>query len=401
MTERQPCAVCYKDGTTSYSRCGHILHEDCLRPQHSKCPKCGYDLSPAEMEKIYFKIRLSGLSDNEKRNLSNCLFRIELYDHDQRHLDDKSLNQLKSFGWDINSKICGAAYQFHQACKYDDIDRVNLFIEHGFDYSKYGEDGLEEACSNLCYGTFEKLLSLGFKLQPGSLIKLIRSKNLEAVKLAIDSGLDVNYSGPDGPRPIRVAAQVGSIEIIELLIENGAYCQGFNENECTLVHLAAENNSNLRLIKYLEESGFDLNARSEKHQTPLMFSMANERTCVTRYLIDKVGNIEAVDKRGQTALHHSAFYAGNFENMKILLLNGANPNAKDCNGKTPLHVVEFDFYEKVEMLLDHGADMHVRDNVGKVPYDYIYYGLCEEMKQRFIDGGSQIAKKNKKNKKNK
>ena len=394
MTEIQRCAVCYKDGTTSYSRCGHILHEDCLSPQYSICRKCGFELSPAEMEKIYYKIRLSCLSSYEKQNLSNCLYRFARNENDKRRLDDKILNQLKSFGWNINSKICGAAFKFHQACKNDDIDRVNLFIEHGFDYKKYGEDGLEEACSNLSYGTFEKLLSLGFKMRPFSIFRFIRSKILQALKLAIDSGLDVNYSEPHGPRPIHVAAEIGSIEIIEFLIENGAYCQGFNENDdTTLVHVAAGSNSNLRLIKYLEESGFDLNARSkEKHLTPLMFAVKNERTCVTRYLIDKFGNIDAVDKLGQTALHHSAYYGGNLENVKILLLNGANPNAKDCNGKTPLHVVSSDYDEKVEMLLNHGADMHIRDNKGKVPYDYLYYGLCEDNKQRFIDGGSQITK---------
>ena len=393
MTEKQSCAVCFKDGTTSYSRCGHILHEDC-RSSVNRCRRCGYRLSPADVENIYCNFKFSDLKSSEKENLEECIYSFAHteYDYDIGRLDHESLSQLESFGWDINRRGRGVEVKFLQACKNDDIDRVNLFIEHGFDYKKYGENGLEEACSNLSYVVIEKLLSLGFKLSPDFIFKLIRNKKLEALKLAIDSGFDVNYSKLSGERPIHVAAETGSIEIIKFLIDKGADCQGFNENEYTLVHLAARNNNNLRLIKYLEESGFDLNARSkENRETPLMLAVKNKKSCVTRYLIDTVGNLEDVDKHGRTALHHSTFLDGKVESMKILLLNGANPNAKDCNGMTPLHLARSDYDGKVEMLLDFGADMHVRDNEGKVPYDYICNRLYEDIKQRFIAAGFQIT----------
>lgn len=44
--------------------------------------------------------------------------------------------------------------------------------------------------------------------------------------------------------------------------------------------------------------------------------------------------LQAVD--GSTALHLAA-YAGALSLIELLLLNGANPDLRDCDGRLPLH----------------------------------------------------------------
>jgi cytohesin len=51
--------------------------------------------------------------------------------------------------------------------------------------------------------------------------------------------------------------------------------------------------------------------------------------------------------------------------------NGASPNAKDNDGKTPLHEAALEGrVEIVKLLLERGADPRIADNEGHIPLDY-------------------------------
>jgi ankyrin repeat protein len=67
---------------------------------------------------------------------------------------------------------------------------------------------------------------------------------------------------------------------------------------------------------------------------------------------------------GFTALHGVAGEE-QFEMAEFLLDNGANPNAKNDEGITPLHLAAYP--EMVELLVLRGADIDVRSNDGRTP----------------------------------
>jgi ankyrin repeat protein len=80
------------------------------------------------------------------------------------------------------------------------------------------------------------------------------------------------------------------------------------------------------------------------------------------------GSPEAVngkDGGGSTALHHAAGY-GPLANIELLIDKGADVNAKNRRGSTPLHWAIHD-EAKVRLLVSKGADVNARQQQGRTP----------------------------------
>ena len=74
------------------------------------------------------------------------------------------------------------------------------------------------------------------------------------------------------------------------------------------------------------------------------------------------------DKYGKSPLHYAA-YCGNVAAVKRLLRSGANPNATDEIGQTPLHMTNR--FDVATILLKHGADPNIKTkHDGRTPLHY-------------------------------
>lgn len=110
-------------------------------------------------------------------------------------------------------------------------------------------------------------------------------------------------------------------------------------------------------------------ANYERYQT----SWGGEENALecSKLLVEAGAEINAGDKDGWTPLHcasepkESILSQGSSRSnskdhlVKILLEAGANPNAQTSNGLSPLHLVNRP--DVISMLVEHGADASIRD----------------------------------------
>lgn len=101
------------------------------------------------------------------------------------------------------------------------------------------------------------------------------------------------------------------------------------------------------------------------------------------FLIEKGASVNHATKSGQTALHR-AVERGRVKIVKSLISAGALVNATDKDLNTPLHSIKMmklnhvryfatvdDYTAICELLIANGADMDAKDADGKTPLDVI------------------------------
>ena len=131
----------------------------------------------------------------------------------------------------------------------------------------------------------------------------------------------------------------------------------------------------------LIELGFDVNATmSEKHKIACLHAAAYycQSTNTLEALIKKGANVNAKDHYGMTPLFY-AIKSKNYSAAQFLLQHGANVNEKDNHGITPLHLsakmyegATTDTMNMAELLLKNKANLTAKDENGQTPLFYCF-----------------------------
>lgn len=107
--------------------------------------------------------------------------------------------------------------------------------------------------------------------------------------------------------------------------------------------------------------------------TRLFLAARNGSLDEAQAAIDAGADVNARDEHGDTPLHHVAAYANNPNFVKLLIAHGANVNALNEHGSTPLHIIAYSDERTMariataKALIDAGAGLVPRDDFGATP----------------------------------
>jgi ankyrin repeat protein len=167
---------------------------------------------------------------------------------------------------------------------------------------------------------------------------------IDVMKYLIFKSNDKNKLG-DEKRLMYLAAKSGNIDAAKLLVK-----RGLNVND------------EFGDGSYLE-SGF-----------PLLVASQNRDYGMMSYLISKGANVNAKDKNGTTPLIEAIFYShqGNpFKCVKLLVEKGADVNQADNKGSSPLALAALaEHQDIVKYLVQKGADINKRGEEGETALTY-------------------------------
>ncbi len=178
---------------------------------------------------------------------------------------------------------------------------------------------------------------------PGGMTPMLlaaRDGLLDATKVLVEVGADVNAADPNGITPLTMALTNGQFAVAKFLLEHGADPQRADAWGRTPLWSAVDSRdlavrsgtsqfdngidrqAALAVITALLDKNVDVNAR------------VKEFPPMRRYLLT-LGSLEWVDFTGQTAFIRAA-QAGDVPVMRLLLAKGADPTIATFNGTTAL-----------------------------------------------------------------
>lgn len=171
----------------------------------------------------------------------------------------------------------------------------------------------------------------------------IEDGQVEHVKTLLKSGADVNAKGNS---PICIAVIHQRLEILSLLLDDGANPNSIDKRGCSALYWAA-NTKQSDAVALLLSKGAKVEPGSGPY--PLIEAAALGDDRAIQLLLAKGADVTVNDERGNTALHR-AVQNGHVEVVRILIAHGAVA-AKNHFGKTPLNYAEISRNEQIIALL--------------------------------------------------
>lgn len=247
----------------------------------------------------------------------------------------------------------------HKAVRFDKVEALRILLDLGADIDAADKGGLTP------------------------LVKAERLSRVNMARVLLDRGAATDF-------PLHHAAVVGDLKAISALLDTNpqAVNRGWKHGTgvCAL-HLAAKH-GNAEVVQLLLERGAEIEKKTASGQyTALYLAVMRSRLAAAKRLVAAGADVQTRDCAGRTALH----CVTNPDIAALLLDHGADPNAVNASGDTPLHGASG---AVASVLLEHGADPNARGDYARTPLIAVASrggaGDFAETAKRLLEAGAEV-----------
>ncbi|GLJ12293.1 hypothetical protein SUGI_0188180 [Cryptomeria japonica] len=216
--------------------------------------------------------------------------------------------------------------------------------------------------------SFVNILQLYFKDGRQVLTNLLEGKETDLRIKQLESDITLLIAKQEAELALQVnsAAYHGDLYHLKNLIRAGEDPARADYDGRTALHLAASKGYE-EITLFLIQAGADVNSIDKFGNTPLLEAVKGGHDRVASLLAENKASLILEDAGNFLC---KVVASGNAEFLKRLLANGIDPNSKDYNYRTPLHMAAAEgLHLLAKILLDSGASVFAMDRWGNTPLD--------------------------------
>uniref|UniRef100_M4A5K6 Kinase D-interacting substrate 220b n=1 Tax=Xiphophorus maculatus TaxID=8083 RepID=M4A5K6_XIPMA len=234
-----------------------------------------------------------------------------------------------------------------------------------------------------------------------NLFSYVEEENLAALKAHLDRFKEVDGRSDNGQTPLMLAAEQGSLEIVQELIRRGANVN-LDDVDCWSALISAAKEGHLEVVKELLESSAYIEHRDmvgeqclmgnvvEWSVYPIIWAAGRGHADIVKLLLEHGAKVNCSDKYGTTSLIWAS-RKGHYDCVMHLLEKGADIDQEGANSMTALIVaVKGGYTEVVKELLKRNPNVNMTDKDGNTALMIAAKEGHTEIVQDLLDAGTYV-----------